>query len=473
MVSKRMFDYALSILFRLNAKHVQKACQLGITCMMGFSFWGIMGTAGNIYAQQAVSLSQAVAMGLEQQPVLAKLLSEKDLAQLNAQRVRDSWLPQVNASFDLRANPVLPTSILPGTLRGRPASEQIAVQFGTTYNASLVADVQWALFDPARRTNGYAAALQQAVADQNIAQQRLLIAHEVRKSYYAIILAQRQLQLLSQTYRTNEKLYQDLKAKAEQQQAVPTDVDRAYLEAENTRLQVAAAQQTIDLNLSMLKFHMGMDQNQNVRLSDTNLLANSTTLPPMPAGTGIAARAEYQNLRLAAQQLDNNINAEKRGYYPRVSLYGQGATQAFRNEFNFFDTQQSWFPIVFGGVRVEMSIFDAHVRRNKIAEYRLGRVQKNQELASFTLQFDKELSQSRIKIKQAEEQLKIWENNLKIANSLSALSQERFIGGQIPYRDVLSNERTILDTRSNYLTALYNLAIARLEMLYSLGVVTE
>ncbi|MDZ7849184.1 MAG: TolC family protein [Owenweeksia sp.] len=97
---------------------------------------------------------------------------------------------------------------------------------------------------------------------------------------------------------------------------------------------------------------------------------------------------------LDKQKALNTLNKKsiQAGYYPSLTAFANQSWQAQRNEFNFFDSEQPWFPQTVIGLSLQVPIFDGfskhyRVQQSKIDIQKLELDQENTK-RSLDMQFE-------------------------------------------------------------------------------------
>lgn len=111
----------------------------------------------SIHAQdvKSLSLSEALDLALKNRKELSIQQIKIDQAQADINILNARRSPQVKASGDVRYNPVLQTSIIPGAAfqTGSTPGEDREIQFGTRFNALVGVEGSYRLVDPTFKTD--------------------------------------------------------------------------------------------------------------------------------------------------------------------------------------------------------------------------------------------------------------------------------------------------------------------------------
>src|SRR5439155_9188846 len=103
-----------------------------------------------------------------------------------------------------------------------------------------------------------------------------------------------------------------------------------------------------------LKILLGMPASDLLVLTDTLDLSKGSELSAevLEGNYSYENRKEYQQVQLGKKLNEYNVKRYKYTYLPVVSAFGSYSYNAQRNNFDFFDFKQKWFPTVLIGLKV-------------------------------------------------------------------------------------------------------------------------
>ncbi len=135
-----------------------------------------------------------------------------------------------------------------------------------------------------------------------------------------------------------------------------------------------------------------------------------------------------------------------------------------RQEFNFFDTDKSWYRSSVIGVRLTLPIFDG-LQRN----YRYSQAILNSKIASENLNLTEQtlkvnLSNFEIQYRNAIENIGREQENLTLAENVYKSSQLEYKEGTLTTLDLIQSETSYLIAQNNYYSKLLSLYLARVDL---------
>jgi len=204
-------------------------------------------------------------------------------------------LPQINGFMGLQNNYILPTTLIPtedlvgGMAPGGAEQEFVEAQFGTDWFANAGVEMSQLLFD-GKYFLGVSASRE--VVDVNRRRQEITEAQTiagVRSAYYQVLVAKKNVELISANLKRLEKLHSDTKAYVDEGFAEHIELKRVEVQLNNLRTRRANARDGISLAKRVLKLRMGMPQSHRIILTDSlalndfNISALDTSITVQPA----------------------------------------------------------------------------------------------------------------------------------------------------------------------------------------------
>ena len=280
----------------------------------------------------------------------------------------------------------------------------------------------------------------------------MTISAEISNTWYQLLTARRQLELINRQIQTNEDIVKLIRARFAGGQIRAVDILRQEQLLESTRDQKIFYETNLEILENRLAVLLGRPP-QNIESFTSGELPN---LPPLPkAGLPlelIRRRPDLQqayNLVLAA---DRELAVAIRSKFPVLSIEAQGRFNAAEIS-NLFD---NWTyslagnliaPIIYGGrLSAEVDRAEA-VKNQRLFEYGQAVLTAFEEVENALFQEYKQI-----------ERLEVLERRLDLSSKTSKQLRIEFLNGLSPYLDVLlaldeqqQLEREILEARQDLL----------------------
>jgi len=246
-----------------------------------------------------LSLQQAIDFAVKNKPSLLSTRLGEQTAKARVGEIKSAGFPQVNIATNVADNfklqkalvdfgalgtgsaatTLTPTDVAAAqsgqtvnlgtvTLPSEPVPPQ-AFAFGLRYAGNTSASVSQLLFDGSYLIGLRAAKVYEDLARKQTQQAEIDVVEQVSKAYYSTLVARARLGLLARNvqrldtvlYQTNETFKAGFAEKL--------DVDRLRVQRNNLVVEQQKAQRLTELSVALLKFQMGLPQDQSVQLSDS------------------------------------------------------------------------------------------------------------------------------------------------------------------------------------------------------------
>ena len=333
----------------------------------------------------AVSLPQAVSFAIQNKSTLLATRLAEQTAKARVGEIKSAGLPQVTAGANVANNFKLQKSLvdfssfggapLQGTTltsadvaaaqAGRPVTLSPAygeapqtgptpLAFGLQYAGAASASVSQLLFDGSYLIGLKAAKVYEQLAQKQTQQAEIDVVEQVSKAYYSTLVARSRLALLGRNVqRLDTVLYQTRKI-FQAGFAEKLDVDRLQVQRNNLAVEQQKAQRLTELSLGLLKFQMGLPQQQPVLLTDSlsaavvdaSALRQRLGVANFESGSGAAGASALPGQPAATPGQQNTT--EQNRLDQQTALSGGRGSQAAaalnynnRIEFSTLETQQA------------------------------------------------------------------------------------------------------------------------------------
>ncbi|HUE85166.1 MAG TPA: TolC family protein [Vicinamibacterales bacterium] len=397
-----------------------------------------------------LSLEQAIARALEQEPSLRAARSEIDVAR--GWRLQASLRPNPNVSFERREEP------------------------GGTDNVTTVA-VEWPL-DLFRRSGRVAVADREVPAVQfAVADRERLLAAEVRVRYGDVLATVRDLAIFDELVATTRQQHQLLRSRVEEGATPPLerdllDVELGRLEAERWLL----AGQT-EAALLELKRVLGLSADAPVTVRDTLeelVRRESTAATEIPASTVLGQRADVREAAARVDVAEAKIDrAQAEGRFD-VSLFANYmrmdagfAQRGFRTD-GGLERVRGLFHYVSAGAMIRVPVLNRN--QGEIAAARAERAGAEAAHEATRLAAGTELAVARARDEHARQAVSAYTAGAQTLarQNLTVVSQSYELG-RVTVFDVLAERRRYLEVERAYTAALRAAYDARTALNRALG----
>ena len=494
-----------------------------------------------------LSLQQAVSFAVQNKPSLLATRLGEATAAARVSEVKSAGLPQVNVAatssdnFKLQRSlvsfPLSQTLLTQSDLAAAQAgtqrvlgTQQLALPplpfaFGLQYAGNASASVSQLLFDGSYLIGLKAAKVYTELAKKQTQQAEIDVVEQVSKAYYSTLVARSRLGLLARNVqRLDTVLYQTQKI-FKAGFAEKLDVDRLRVQRNNLVVEQQKAARLTELSVALLKFQMGLPQQQNIQLTDslgaavvdagalrqrlgvasfTNGGAGQANVPAAPAAgadnTAAQNRLDQQNAlsgglppaALGALNYNNRIEFStletqqalagldlrnrQAGAYPRLVLTGAygftGSAKSLGDLYTFRGPEsrngaglpnQNWFGFGNIGLSLQVPVFDGFRRKYQVQQGRIQQQTIEKGFETLKQGIDLQDAQSRTTLVNALDVLDNQKANLDLATDVARVTRIKFNAGVGSNLEVITAETDLRSAQTNYYGAVYDVLVAKVD----------
>ncbi len=425
-----------------------------------------------IKAQTPYTLEEAVAYALKKNINVKNTQLDALSAEARIGEIRAAGLPQISGQFGFNDNLIIQRVFLPATFvnpNAAPDAPPIAAQFGVKYSGNIGATLNQLIFNGSYFVGLKAAATYRELAQKNVTQSKVNVVEAVTKAYYSAQVAEERAKVLDLNIQRLDTLMRDTRATFESGFVEKIDVDRLQVQLNNLKTERQKVKNLIELSYALLKFQMGMPLTEQVVLTDkVDEEAISSMMAPVNNTVDYGKRIEYSILNTQGELANLDIRNIKSGYLPTVSgvlTYGHNNG---RNDFgDLFGSK--WFNNSVLGLNVQIPIFDGLTKHYKLqqAQITLDKLNQGRDLLSQSI--DLQVQQANITLSNSLETLDTQQRNVDLAEEVVRVSKIKYQEGIGSNIEVINAESSLKEAQTNYFAALFDVLIAKVDLVKARG----
>ncbi len=429
------------------------------------------------------SLQQAIDYAMQNQNAVKNAKLDKQISEQKIKETIAIGLPQVNGKATAQKFLDIPTQVIPNFIspsvygvlidnnvkdgNGNPIKmpaggyNNIEAKFGTTFNMSYGVDVSQLIFDGSylvglQATNVYkdltVKALERTQNEARVA---------VTKAYYAVLVVQKSKELLDANVTRLKKTLDDTKAYYDNGFAEKIDVDRLTVIYNNIVTERENLERVYIITANVLKFQMGMPIESDLILTDKldEVLAVETM--PLEAAN-VQARVEYQLVKtqMRLMELDYKRNIFSR--MPTVAAFGTFSKNAQNND--YAKLTDKLFPTSIVGLSITIPLVGSGKKFYQTNQAKLVYEKSKNDLKNLENALSLESKSAQTNFKNSSGQLKNQSKNMELATEVLRVAKIKYNQGVGSSLEVVSAETALKEAENNYIAALYNALIAKVEL---------
>ncbi len=424
-------------------------------------FLGLSARAQQSDTVAALSLKQAIDYAQNHQVSILNARIDEEIARNTVKQTIGIGLPQVSGNANFQDFIKLPTSLLPGEFFGKPGT-QVPVQFGVKYQSSVGLELNQLLFDGSYLVGLQASKTYKELSNKNLTRTRIETAVSVTKAYYSVLVSNEQLKLLDANMERLRKSLSDTEALFKNGFVEKIDVDRLTVLRNNLETERENVIRLLALNVNLLKFQMGMTVNSILTLTDsiTSLQADQAVLAR--DSSVYRNRIEYSLLETQKKLNQLDLKRYKSQFLPSLSAFGN-TSQSFQSN-NFSELFNTNFPSTIMGLRLSVPIMSGGIKLNQMRNAKLVILKTQNDLLNLQNGINLEVEQAQTTYANSLKSLDNQKRNMELAQEVLRVSKIKYEQGVGSSIEVTTAETSLKESQNNYINALYDLMINRVNV---------
>ena len=428
---------------------------------------------GRAFSQEAsstsFSLDQAIEYAIKNQVNVKNAQVETEIARARTNELIAVGLPQVDGSADMNKFLEIPTQFVPGEFFDGEPGTYFPVQFGQEYSASAGVSASQLLFDGTYFVGLKASKTYVELARKGVTQTKIETAVNVSKAYNYVLVSQERYKQLTNDLERLKKLRDDTKAMYDNGFVEKIDYDRIELNYNLVESALAQTERFVSNSFNILKFQMGMDVKTKIELTEslTDIQIDPTILTN--DSVDYASRIEYSILQTQYKLADYDLTRYKTSRWPSLIAFGNYSANASRNELDFFDTEQKWYPTSVVGLKLTMPILGGYKIGFQVKQAELR--QKKIENSFFTVEQSIRLEHQNAKniLNSNIAKLETQDKNRTLAREIARVSKIKYDQGVGSNLEVIDAENSLREAETNYYLALLETILSKIDLDKALG----
>jgi outer membrane protein len=411
--------------------------------------------SGLLFGQQLqqaspLTLQQAVNIALEKNPQRKAALADTRAATADVKQARSFLLPHFTFSETATAGDD-PVYVFGSKLRQQRfgASDfdlnvlntpvpfgNFATRFGGTWNLfdSLAS---WRSVNRAER--------EKDASDRQLERTGQEIVFRVADSYYAVLLAKKQLEVAEQAMKTAEAILERSKNRVESGVVVESDSLTAQVRLATRKQELIRAQNNVALARAQLGAAMGLSTQNDFEPSDELTERN---LPATPLEElekqAIEMRPDLKRIRSEESAQQESVSIAKSSFGPRVNAFADW--EADNPTLVAGGGGNNWV----AGIEVQIDLFEGGAKRAQLSHERATqeKVAALKEMASDAVRL--EVRRAYYEVDATRQQLEVARAAISASQESLRINQDRYEAGISTVTDLLAAEDAARRTQAEY-----------------------
>ncbi len=407
------------------------------------------------------SLQQAIEHALEHN--YSAINANRDIASAKQKKweTTASGLPQISGSasylnnFDFTLQGISGNAFNPG---GNPDAISL-VAFGTKQSMNSGLTLSQLIFDGSyivalQASKTYLKYFENAKQKTNTEIKELVI-----NAYGNVLLAEESVAILEKNKATLSKTLGDTQETYKNGLIEEENVEQLQITLASINSNLSNTKRLQDVAMKMLKFTLGIDINDDLKLTDKldTLSVSKLDLAFSQGEFVVTNNINYQMATNFTEQRSLELKLEKSKALPSLGAAFNFGYNSFSNDFSFADRDQKWNKFSNLGVSLKVPIFSSFGRQAKTQQAKIALDQAKTQLTQTEQQLKLEYEKAKSEFDFSIEEYATSKSNLSLAERIERKQQIKFTEGLSSSFDFSEAQRQLYTTQQNYLQSMVNI----------------
>lgn len=420
-----------------------------VFCLLAFTL--------NSKAQEgpiSLSLDKAIELALENSYNTRAAVNDIASAEKKVWETTTIGLPQINGAIDYQN--FLKQPITVADINGDGVNEEFV--FGTKQNVNASVTLSQLLFD-----GTYLVGLQSAKTFLKISEQakektELVTREAVINAYGNVLISENSISILKNNIKILQKNYDDAKKIYENGLNEEEDVEQLEITLGDVKNQLNSVKRLNEIAYQMLNLTLGNSIDTKLILTDTldSLTEENITIDLVGETFLIENHIDYRIAENDREAKRLMMRLEQSKNLPSLSAFVNYGTQAFSNEFSFFDNNQRWFQSSLLGVSLTVPIFSSFGRSSKIAQAEIALNTADLRLEETKQRLELQAKKAKSDYQLSIESYQTAKKNLGLAERIEKKQRIKFFEGLSSSFNLLQAQTQLYTQQQNYIQSMLN-----------------
>lgn len=422
----------------------------------------------SVFAQQTVTLKQAIEYALQNKTDALKAKLDVTNADYKIAEAKAGALPSINGTANINYNPILQQSALPGDFIGAPGTV-VMVPFGQKWIAGAGVQLQQAIFNQQVFIGLKAAKSTKEFYQLNADLTDEQIIERVSNAYFQVFTVEQNQETLESSYASTEKARNIIKSLYDNGLAKKIDLDRTNVNLTNIETNIKQTKNGVVQAKNALKFYMGMPIEKDIQLVQQDMEITPHLLENMVSTDN---RTEVKVLLKNKELLEYNKKATEAAYYPTVNLNANYNWQGLGPKFPLTNGKKDmvyWSDYSSVSLGINVPIFNGFATKSRVQQAQIDLDKISLDIQETKLSLDLAYQNAKSQIENSLSTLENQKANVTLAEDVLANTRSNYQYGLATLTDLLDAENALVQAKNNYTNAILDYKIAEVQYYKSKG----
>ncbi len=284
---------------------------------------------------------------------------------------------------------------------------------------------------------------------------RIGMVKQVKQAFYAVLLAQKSFEVVTQVYENAQKNYEKTLQRFNVGKASEVERLRAQVTMMNAEPSVSSAENTVLLATWQLKAVMGINLDTEIQVVGDLNDYTEQMLAPYVSEEDLSNNSSLLQMDIQGRMLESTIRMQKKQYLPTL------AASINYNYSAMGDDKLSWFPSSTAALSLTIPVFDGFQKHNAIKQSKVNK-------SMLDLQREDAERNLRIGIRNYNDQMALCIKNyqaadatVEIAQKSYDISEKMYEVGKATMVELNDAQVSLMQAQLTQAQAVYNFMVAK------------
>lgn len=419
-------------------------------------------------AQESLKLSlrQAIELGLKNRDDLKSDFCNVELAKNNVSKFKRMLLPDASLTSEIKYTDNRQPTYLPAGFLNMEEGKKLYLE--PRNNTFTGIDLNYFFLKPGQYTDIKIAKNNLVITQEKNRAKKLNIKTEISIAYYNVLLKKTQFEIAKKEEQ-RYKFYNELaKTRYNNGTFLQNDVLQIELNYRNSAIKTEKSRQDYLISIQNLRYKINLVTNTDIIFTDTLTENDNQDTHLINPEKYVNRRSEIIQLELDSVKNSLEMKKAKSYYLPTISLFAN-YSQIFKGD-NLKFCNKYWSPVDYIGVKVSIPILGNIKNRNNIKECAIRASQQGYDMRQKKADINFEIQQAAYKLYNSKNNYDMAKNNYSLSEKVCMQKKIQYTVGTFSYENLLETENTVNESENNYINALYDYLIAKIEYSEKLGI---
>jgi outer membrane protein TolC len=412
-----------------------------------------------------LNLDQCIVYALEHQPAVMQAQLGVSIAQKTNAINLSAWLPQVNLSGNLTHYNNLPTTLSANPLN--PEGPLVQNHPGVSNTLIPQLSATQVIFNPDVLYAARSARLYVQLAQQSSDSTKINLIATVSKSFYGLLFTLEQMNVLKEDTARLAKNLSDTYHQYVGGIADKTDYKEATISLNNSRAQLKQARENVRPQYASLKQLMGFPVEKEFSVSFDTLQMMKQIAFDTTQHLDYGKRIEFQEIQTVKNIQQQEVRYYQSQFLPTVSAFYNYYYEFENNSFSELFPQA--YPYSYVGATVNIPLFTGARRVESIQRAKMQSQQLEWAEGGLKARINSEYTAALAGYKTNLFDLNLMQGNVTMAKDVYGIVTLQYKQGVVAYLNVITAESNLISSEINYLNALFQVLLSKVDLEKALG----